>query len=144
MIRRALLTAATVLGLVGGMAATSTSTAPPAGASTTPAVVAFNHWRGTHYVRHWFGSVRPTVLGGKFGEPVQNLTWQSWSLSGAKATGLFIHMSCQPCHVTVTLSHAKLRPSGTGHFFNWLTIKGPGYGEADLRWSFRQGTYVER
>src|SRR5262249_40396349 len=109
-----------------------------------PAVVAFNWWHGRHLARHWFGSVRPTVLGGKFGEPVQNLSWQSWGLAGAKATGLLVIMSCQPCHVTVSLSHAKLLPSGSGHFFNWLTIKGRRTGESDLRWSFRHHNWVRR
>jgi hypothetical protein len=46
--------------------------------------------------------------------------------------------------VTVTLSHAKLRPSGHGHFFNWLTVTGNRTGESDLRWSFKAGDWLGR
>jgi hypothetical protein len=136
-------TAVALGGLSGGLAAAA-FVAPAASASSAQ-VVAFDWWHGTRYARHWFGSVRPSVLGGKFGEPIQNLTWQSWNLRGAKSTGLLIHMSCQPCHATVVLSHAKLRPSGSGHFFNWETITFREFsGATKLRWSFKAGNWVGR
>jgi hypothetical protein len=108
--------------------------------------VAFNWWKGRHYQRHWFGSVRPSVLGGKFGEPVQNLNWLHRTKTGAVGTGLVIHDVCQPCHVKVTLSHAKRKPSrlGPGRFFNWMDVHFRNDGTSHLRWSFRRGNWVGR
>src|SRR5215475_1096057 len=99
MLTRVLLTAAAVLGLGGGLAATSA--AAPAASASGPSTVAFNWWHVTSHASHWFGSIRPSVLGGRYGEPVQNITWQSWSRSGAHGTGLLYHMMCQPCHMTI-------------------------------------------
>jgi hypothetical protein len=85
------------------------------------------------------------VLGGRYGEPVQNITWQAWSRSGAQGTGRLYHMSCQPCHMTIVLSHAKLRPRGYGYFFNWETVTFREYPDVSrLRWSFSAGNWVGR
>lgn len=136
--------AAAVISLGGGLAATAA--AAPAAQASGPTTVAFNHWHGSRYVSHYYGSIRPTVLGRKYGEPIQNLNWKYWNQQdGAKGTGLLIHMSCQPCHATMVLSHAKLRPSGHGYFFNWLTITYREFSGADRwRWSFRAGDWVSR
>ena len=141
MMKQLITTAVAVAALGGGLAATTA--AAPAAKASGPTTVAFNWWHGTRHASHWFGSVRPTVFGNSVGEPVQNLTWQSWS--GAFGRGLVIHDVCQPCHVTVTFSHAKLRPSGYGYFFNWETTRFLRNGaELRSRWSFRAGEWVGR
>ncbi|HEX2322088.1 MAG TPA: hypothetical protein VHJ18_24165 [Streptosporangiaceae bacterium] len=136
--------AAAVVALGGGLAATTA--AAPAAQASGPTTVAFNWWHGTRLASHYFGSIRPSVFGNSFGEPLQNLTWQSWSrAAGAHGTGLLIHMSCQPCHATVILSHAKLRPRGYGYFFNWQDVTFREFpGVSHLRWSFRAGNWVGR
>lgn len=136
-------TAVGVVALGGGLAATTA--AAPAAHASGPTTVAFNYWRGPHLVHPYFGSIRPSVFGNSFGEPIANLHWSSWSRAGAFATGTVTHMSCQPCHVTLTLSHAKLRPRGYGYFFNWQTVRFVnGGGSGGSRWSFAAGEWVGR
>jgi hypothetical protein len=54
-------------------------------------------------------------------------------------------MSWQPCHATVVLSHAKLRPRGYGYFYNWQTVTFREFpGVSRLRWSFVAGEWVSR
>ena len=141
--RKLIATAVTAATLGGGLVATTA--AAPAASASGPQVVAFNHWHGTHWSKSYFGSVRPSVFGNSFGEPLDSLQWQSWNLSGAHATGHLVHMSCQPCHATVVLSHAKLRPRGYGYFFNWQTVTFREFpGVSRLRWSFAAGEWVSR
>ena len=137
--------AAAVISLGGGLAATTA--AAPAAQASGKTTVAFNYWHGSRYASTYFGSIRPSVLGGRYGEPLQNLSWKYWSRAdGAKGTGLLIHMSCQPCHATVILSHAKLRPRGYGYFFNWetITFRESVFGVSRLRWSFAARNWVSR
>jgi hypothetical protein len=132
---------AMVLAVGGGLVGATASA--PANAATVPVVVAFDWWHGTREASSYFASVRPSVLGGRNGEPIQSLSWSSWNLQGAKGTGLLFHMSCQPCHATVVLSHAKLRPSGHGHFFNWETVTFREFSNVTrLRWSFAARDWI--
>ena len=137
-------TAAAVIALGAGLPATTA--VPPAAQHSGPTIVAFNHWRGSHWHGHYIATVRPAVLGPKFGEPISSLHWRYWNRqAGAKGRGLLVHMSCQPCHATVVLSHAKLRPGGHGYFFNWLTVTYREFsGAYRARWSFRVGDWVSR
>lgn len=135
-------TAVAVVALGGGLAATAA--AAPAASASSSQVVGFNWWHGLNRASHYYASVRPTAFGDKFTAPSYNLTWQSWNRSGAHATGLVTHTSCQPCHVTVVLSHSKLRPRGYGYFFNWETVTYRSGDVVPLRWSFAAGNWVGR
>jgi hypothetical protein len=138
---KALSAAGLALAALGGFlpAAAPAAAAP---AAHRPSVVAFNWWQGNHERKTYFGSVRAGTLGGGFGEPVTSLHWQSWTSNGATGTGLVVHMSCQPCHVTVSLSHVQ--SSSRGRFFAWMNVD---YGSGDtirLRWSFQHRNWVGR
>jgi len=150
-------TAAAVVALAGGLAAT-TASAPAASASTRPKVVAFNWWHairhphhqpfGARHATHYFPSVRPIAFGGRYVKhPLNGIAWQQWQL-GKRAQGIGLlrqHGSCRPCFAAITLSHTKLRPSGHGHYYNWATIDPQGGGGTiRLRWSFHRGNWVHR
>lgn len=140
-----IVTVAPVLALGGVLLATTTAAAPSSAAPAHRApVVAFNWWHGKQERRAYFGSVRPITLGGRLGEPVTSLRWRTWNQRHAGGLGQIVHMSCQPCHVKVVLSHAK--PSPRGRFFNWMTVTytHPADGTIGLRWSFRQRNWVGR
>lgn len=144
MLTRLVITTAAMLALGGDMAtiAADSSAAP---VRSTP-VVAFNWWHGNSERSAYFGSVRPVTLGGRYGEPVTSLHWQTWNQQAAAGTGRIVHMSCQPCYVKVALSHAKNIPSSRGRFFNWMTVTYThgASGTARLRWSFAKGNWVGR
>ncbi len=149
-------TAAAVVALGGGLAAT-TAAAPAASASGTPKVVAFNWWHAIHHTHrpngarhasHYFPSVRPEALGGRYVKhPLNDIVWKQWKL-GKRALGIGLlrhHGACHPCFAGVTLSHTKLRPSGHGHYYAWETIDPQGGGGTiRLRWSFKAGNWVKR
>ena len=148
MMRKLMTTAVAVAALGGGLAAT-TAAAPAASASGTPKVVAFNWWHGSQRASHYFPSVRPEVLGGRFTKfPVRDIVWHQWKLNGgAFGVGLLRHHGvCHPCLAAVILSHAKLRPSGHGHYFNWETVNPMGDTSSTIRlhWSFRAKSWVRR
>jgi hypothetical protein len=86
--------------------------------ATAHQTVAYNWWKGSHEPRHFYGSVRPRVLGASFGEPVQNIHWRYWGKNTAMGKGLLIHMSCQPCRVTIYLH--DVRTSHGTHYFEKL------------------------
>ena len=149
-------TAAAVVALGGGLAAT-TAAAPAASASVSPKVVAFNWWHaiphphrpaGARHASHYFPSVRPVALGGRYVKhPLNDIVWKQWKL-GKRALGIGLlrhHGACHPCFAGVTLSHTKLRPSGHGHYYAWETIDPQGGGGTiRLRWSFKAGNWVKR
>jgi len=138
--------AAAVFALSAGLTATTGASVSAAPAQHPP-VVAFNWWHGNHERNAHYGSVRPVTLGGRFGEPVSSLHWQTWNQQGAQGTGQIVHMSCQPCYVKVSLAHAKNMPSASGRFYNWLTVtytRPANGGTSRLRWSFQQRNWVGR
>jgi len=93
------LTAAAGIALMagGGTAGYAGLAAQPAAASEVQSashvVVAYDFWHGSKgsWTSRPCEAVRPQVLGGKFGEPVQSIRWASW---GGTATGhgYFTHM----------------------------------------------------
>lgn len=156
MVKKLMTTAAAVIALGGGLAAT-TATAPAASASVRPKVVAFNWWHAIHHehrpngarhASHFFPSVRPEALGGRYVKhPLNDIDWKQWQL-GKKAFGIGLlrqHGACRPCLAGVTLSHTKLRPGGHGHYYAWETVTPQGGGGTiRLRWSFKAGNWVHR
>jgi hypothetical protein len=151
-------TAVALGGLGGGLAAT-TAAAPAASASVRPQVVAFNWWRaiphphrpaGARHTSHYFPSVRPVALGGRYVKhPLNDIEWRQWQL-GKRALGIGVlrhHGACDPaCFAGVTLSHTKLRPGGHGHYYAWATVDPQGNKSSTirLRWSFNAGNWVHR
>jgi hypothetical protein len=95
-----------------GIIAAPVAQATPGSAHPT---VAYNWWKGRHEQKHYYGSVRPSVWGSSFGEPITSLRWSYWNRNSAKGKGLLIHMSCQPCHETVYL-HDVRTSHGTRYF----------------------------
>lgn len=89
--------------------------ASPAVASASHDTVAYNWWKGDHLQGHYYGSVRPSVWGGYFGEPITSIHWVYWHQGAAEAKGLYVFMSCQPCHETVYLHDVKTS-HGTRYF----------------------------
>jgi hypothetical protein len=127
-------------------------------ASGTPQVVAFNWWHAIHHdnrpngarhASHYFPSVRPEALGGRYVKfPLNDIVWHQWQL-GKRALGIGLlrhHGACHPCLAGITLSHTKLRPSGHGHYYAWETVTPQGVASSTirLRWSFRAGNWVKR
>jgi hypothetical protein len=85
MMTRFMALAAAVVALGGGLAAT-TAAAPAASASVRPKVVAFNWWHAIHHehrpngarhASHYFPSVRPEALGGRYVKhPLNDIVWK--------------------------------------------------------------------
>jgi hypothetical protein len=102
--------------------------AASAATSTGHPTVADDWWRGPTFQRHFYGSVRPGVWGGQFGEPLQRLRWTSWGATSAEGHGLLVIMSCQPCYQTL-------------HFYDAQTSHGTRYFEKAKVSGTRTGTY---
>jgi hypothetical protein len=130
----AMVAALAVLAPLAGTAAASAAPAHPP--------VVFDYWRGFHYTR-LYGAIRPGVLGASYGEPLQDLRWQSWRQGSASGRGEIIHMSCQPCGVTVQLS-APARSHGSFYFSREKVTYFEGRrnaGSITARWSWRSRNY---
>ena len=117
---------------LGAVTATTAANAAPDSVSRVP--VLYNYWNGSHQAYHYFGSVRPGVWGNNYGEPIQNIHWAYWGKHSAKGKGLYIHMSCQPCRVSIYLH--DVRTSHGTRFFKKAREDWGGGSEAYLHWSF--------
>jgi hypothetical protein len=131
-IRIAVITAVPVAA-IGIVSAVPGAQASPAAARPT---VAYNWWKGIHEQRHYYGSVRPSVWGSSFGEPISSLRWVYWHKNSAEGKGLLIHMSCQPCHDTIYLH--DVRTSHATRYFEKARETGPN--SVDLHWTGRDWT----
>lgn len=135
--RKIIAVAASGLAVAGSLAAT-------AGASATAAhraPVVLNYWHGTHRSAHFYGAIRPRVLGDNFGEPLNGLRWQAWNSGSAAGRGEIIHMACQPCRVTVRLSGAT-RSHGWLYYRTERIAYARHGGTSILHWSWRARNYV--
>jgi hypothetical protein len=119
-------------GIINAVSKPITSAAP-AGAHR---VVAYNWWRGIHEQRHYYGSVRPGVLGSSFGEPISSIRWAYWGRNTARGKGLLVHMNCQPCRVSVYLHEVRVT-HGTRYFEKFRETFANHGGASNLHWSGR-------
>jgi hypothetical protein len=129
--------AASGLAVAGSLAGAAAASGAPAHL----APVVFNYWHGRHWSSHFYGAVRPRVLGDSFGEPLNALRWQAWNSGSAAGRGEIIHMSCQPCRVAVRLSGAT-RSHGWLYYRTERVTYLRGGGTVTLHWSWRARNYV--
>jgi hypothetical protein len=110
---------------------TASASAAPQATRTT---YAWDWWRGPHEASAPQREVRPSVLGSSFGEPITSLHWSTWTGTQATGKGEIVHMSCQPCHITVRLTAPRVT-NGTRYFYT-LTEGWPGFSYV-LHWRDR-------
>jgi len=122
----------TAFGIITAVSVPAASAAPARAHRT----VAYNWWRGSHEQKHYYGSVRPGVLGSSFGEPISSIRWAYWGRKTARGKGLLVHMNCQPCHVTIYLHDARAVHS-TRYFKKLRETFANHGGTTNLHWSGR-------
>lgn len=130
-IRTALAAIAVTAGLAAAVPAASAATRAPM-AGHLP--VAYNWWLNSHETSHYYGSTRPRVWGNSYGEPFSGIRWASWTSHSALGHGLFVHMNCQPCHVTIYLHDVQIRNGFP--YFERVKITSPDFSTGYSHWSF--------